>query len=280
MLLYGDRLCLDQGMTTRWCRTRRQWRPWRSPLMVLESRVSGNLFLFVLPLVWGLGITVQVDLVSFCSFPIGVMVSVSFVQGNFCLSICSFIVVTVCVSHWEFVSLCSAIGVIVWVSHCDGVKVWVSHWEFVSLCLFCYWGNGLSIICQWEFLSICSAIGVMVWVSHWECVSFCLFCHWCDGLSSPHELTFTWCGCCCLCFWHKPTELAHSFLFCSIYVFLALSTVFHSINSPSTLRFLTLFFWSYFCLIGPLNLYLFVKASLSPDIILCGWLGLRHQLTN
>ena len=31
----------------------------------------------------------------------------------------------------------------------------------------------------------------------------------------PHGLTFTWCGCCSLCLWHKPAELAHSFLFCS-----------------------------------------------------------------
>ena len=33
--------------------------------------------------------------------------------------------------------------------------------------------------------------------------------------NSPRGLTFTWWGCCGLCFWHKPTELAHSFLFCS-----------------------------------------------------------------
>ena len=26
--------------------------------------------------------------------------------------------------------------------------------------------------------------------------------------------------------------------------------------------------------------YLFIKVSLSPDIILCGWLGLKHQLTD
>ena len=65
----------------------------------------------------------------------------------------------------------------------------------------------------------------------------------------------------------------------------------------------------YFCLYGPFNcisfhkfsrqlsvssfssglisalsvfstVYLFMKVSLSPDIILCGWLGLNHQLTN
>ena len=82
----------------------------------------------------------------------------------------------------------------------------------------------------------------------------------------------------------------------SISLFKALSTVFHSINSPTTLPFLTLFLWSQLCLIGPFNyisfhkfsrrlsafslcssglifaslvlstLYLFMKVSLSPDI--------------
>ena len=28
------------------------------------------------------------------------------------------------------------------------------------------------------------------------------------------------------------------------------------------------------------TIYLFMKVSPSPDIILCGWLGLKHQLTN
>ena len=28
------------------------------------------------------------------------------------------------------------------------------------------------------------------------------------------------------------------------------------------------------------TIYLFMKVSLSPDIIFCGWLGLKHQLTN
>ena len=51
---------------------------------------------------------------------------------------------------------------------------------------------------------------------------------------SPNELTFTWWGCCGLCFWHKPTELAHSFLFCSCV---------------------------YFCLHGPFNCISFHKFS-------------------
>ena len=38
----------------------------------------------------------------------------------------------------------------------------------------------------------------------------------------------------------------------SVSDFMAISTAFHSINSPDN-SFLTLFFWSYFCLIGPFN---------------------------
>ena len=50
----------------------------------------------------------------------------------------------------------------------------------------------------------------------------------------PSGLTFSWWGRYSLCLRHKPTELAHSFysLLVSISVFMALSTVFHSINSP------------------------------------------------
>ena len=65
-------------------------------------------------------------------------------------------------------------------------------------------------------------------------------------------------------------------------VFMALSTVFHSINSPdnsplshSVLPILILPYW-----FRQLYKDLFMKVSLSPDVILCGWLGLKHQLTN
>ena len=37
---------------------------------------------------------------------------------------------------------------------------------------------------------------------------------WTFKIACPCRLTFTWWGCSGLCFWHKPTELAHSFLFC------------------------------------------------------------------
>ena len=67
----------------------------------------------------------------------------------------------------------------------------------------------------------------------------------------------------------------------SVSVFMALSTVFHSINSPdnsplfpSVLPALILRYWS-------LNyLSFFMKVSLSPVIILCGWPSLEHPLTN
>ena len=56
-----------------------------------------------------------------------------------------------------------------------------------------------------------------------------------------------------------------------ISLLMALSTVFHSMILPATLRFLTLCFRSYPCLIGPFNyIYLFMKVSFSPDIIPSG----------
>ena len=65
----------------------------------------------------------------------------------------------------------------------------------------------------------------------------------------------------------------------SVSVFMALSTVFHSINSPNnsplSLSVLLVSFLPYCPFI-----YVSMKVSLSPDIILCGWLGLKHQLTN
>ena len=46
---------------------------------------------------------------------------------------------------------------------------------------------------------------------------------------------------------------------------------------PTTLCFLFRFFWSYFCLNCPFNyIFLFMKVFLSPNIILCGWLGLKN----
>ena len=95
--------------------------------------------------------------------------------------------------------------------------------------------------------------------------------------SCPHGLTFTWWGCRCLCLWHKPTELAHSLLFCSCGSF-CLYDPFNCISFHIFSRQLST---SSLCSSGLISallvlstIYLFLKLSLSTDIILCGWLGL------
>ena len=88
----------------------------------------------------------------------------------------------------------------------------------------------------------------------------------------PHGLIFSWWGCHGLCLRHKPAELAHAFysVLVSVSVFMALSTVFYSINSPynsplshSVLLVSFLPYWSFQLLC------LFKKVSLSPNTILC-----------
>ena len=63
----------------------------------------------------------------------------------------------------------------------------------------------------------------------------------------------------------------------SISVFMALSTIFHSINSPDNSPLSHSVLRSYFCLTDPFNyiplyesLLLFMKVSFSPDIMICG----------
>ena len=74
-----------------------------------------------------------------------------------------------------------------------------------------------------------------------------------------------------VCLRHKPIEIAHSFKSVLVFVsvFMALSTVFHSIISPvnspfsrSVLPVLSLPYWSFQLY------YLFMKVSFSPDVIL------------
>ena len=86
-----------------------------------------------------------------------------------------------------------------------------------------------------------------------------------------------------LCFWHKPTELTHSFLLCPCVCFCDYGpfncTSFHKFS-----RQLSAFSLCSPGLISALLVlstkYLFMKVSFSPDIILCGWLGSKQQLTN
>ena len=78
----------------------------------------------------------------------------------------------------------------------------------------------------------------------------------------PHGLTFTWWGCCDVCFWHKPTELAHSFFILFLCLFLSFYGPFNCISF--TLCFLTLFFRPYFCLIGPFKCIFLYESHLQP----------------
>ena len=84
---------------------------------------------------------------------------------------------------------------------------------------------------------------------------------------SPRGFIFTWWGCCGLCQRHKPTELAHSFFFFSLsflFVCLFLSyvpfscTSFHKFSRQLDLRFLSLFFRSYFCTYWSFQLFISV----------------------
>ena len=104
----------------------------------------------------------------------------------------------------------------------------------------------------------------------------------------PRGLTFTWWGCCGLCLLTE-TNRACPFRFfysvpLSISVFMALSTVFHSLNSPdNSLLSSTLFFWSYFCLVGPFNYLSLCESLLQPRCNLLWLTGLKartNQLKN
>ena len=99
----------------------------------------------------------------------------------------------------------------------------------------------------------------------------------------PRGLTFTWWGCYGLCFRHKLSELVQSFLFCS-YVCLCLYGPFNCISFHKFSRQFSAFSLCSASLISVSldlsTICLCMKASSSPDIILCGWLGLKHQLTN
>ena len=84
-------------------------------------------------------------------------------------------------------------------------------------------------------------------------------------------------------FWRKATELAHSFLFSSS-VYFCLYGPFNCISlykfSPQLSAFSLCSSGLISALLIVSTIYLIMKVSVSLDIILCGWLGLKHQLPN
>ena len=101
------------------------------------------------------------------------------------------------------------------------------------------------------------------------------------GASSPRGLTFTWWGCCGLRLGHKPTELGHSFLFCSCVCF-SLYDPFNCISFHKFFRQLSVFLLCSSDLNSALlvlsTIYLFLKVSLSLDIIPRSWELRTHRL--
>ena len=84
--------------------------------------------------------------------------------------------------------------------------------------------------------------------------------------------------------WHKPSELAHTFLFCSC-VYVCLHGTFNCISFHKLPRQLYVFWLCSSGLVSALlvlsTVCLFMKVSFSPDIIPCGdWALNTNELTN
>ena len=82
--------------------------------------------------------------------------------------------------------------------------------------------------------------------------------------------------------WHKPAKFAHFFLFSCCVYFCPYDhfncTSFHKFSQQLSTFSICSSGLTYALLVLS-TIYLFMKVSFSPDIILCGWLGLKNQLT-
>ena len=173
-------------------------------------------------------------------------------------------------------------------------RVSLCLWLSLSLCLSLSLTLPLSVSLSLS-LSMRRPYAVVTLKSNFS-LSVCLsswvdLCGWHDvyslsvRLSFPRsrELTLSWWRCCGSCQRHTPTELAH----CFFILFLCLPLSLRPFQLYSFHKFSRQLFAFSLCSSG-LNsalfvlstIYLFIKVSLSPDMILCGWLGLKHQLTN
>ena len=80
--------------------------------------------------------------------------------------------------------------------------------------------------------------------------------------------------------WHKPTELAHSFSFCSC-VYFCLYGPFNCISFHQFFQLPSVFWLCSSGLISALlvlsTLHLFMKVSFSPDLTPSGWLGWKES---
>ena len=166
------------------------------------------------------------------------------------------------------------------------IKNW-SSWNLIGMFALDCHHSLLDSWCHFKKFKIVSrhlCLCLRVWLFFfWECLQVgereCMCVHtvyWCVCMG-PHGLTFTWQGCWVYIFDINQLSLPTPFysVLVSISVFMAVSTVFHSMNAPETLRFLSLFFRSYICLIGPFN-YTFFYESIVQHWYNPSWLtGLK-----
>ena len=130
--------------------------------------------------------------------------------------------------------------------------------------------KGFSMPRKW---SVCHE-GVQCTVKVFSMMWNCSECH----ENGPRGLTFTWWGCCGSC--QRQTNRACPFLLICSCVYLCLYGPFNCISFHKCSRKLSAFSLCSSGLLSALlvlsTAYLFMKVSLSPHIILCGWLGLKH----
>ena len=125
--------------------------------------------------------------------------------------------------------------------------------------------------------TILSKSGVTSLIASWKFRRYVNSLKW-----NPHVfpsscgLTFSWWGCYGLCQRHKPSKLAHSFLFCSCISFCHYGP-FNYISFQKFPGQLSIFSLCFSDVISALlvlsTTYLFMKVSCSPDMIPSGWLG-------
>ena len=152
---------------------------------------------------------------------------------------------------------------------------------FVSRCCCFLWCCTQACYCFSPNVILCGWLGFKHQLTNW----LLLLSHQIQASGqrkSLQALHFEGWGCCCLCLWHKPSELAHSLSFWSCVCF----CLYGPFNCISLHKFSwQLFAFSLcssrliFAFLVLSTLYLFTKVSLSPDMILCGWLGLKYQIT-
>ena len=192
-----------------------------------------------------------------------------------CVTLCG---ICHCVTHCGICHCVTHCGICHCVTHC-GVCHCVTHCGIchcVTYCGICHCVTHCGICHCATYCGICQCYIFMVVNWHVSYIKQTLNIGVPAGSTSRGEDVM-------LCQGHKPTTLAHSFLLCSCACF-CLYGPFNSIPFHKFSQQLFAFSFHSSGLNSALlvlsTIYLFMKVSLSPDVILCGWLSLQHQVSN